>query len=67
MLRHALQVMSHVTVCSVSAVLCYGMLCKGCLMLKCTQQGQSCVTACLASVVLRYYVLSECCFTLPHA
>ena len=52
--------MSHVTVCSASAVLRYNVLGECCFALQRARRVQSCVTACLASAVLCYGVLGEC-------
>ena len=60
MLQHALQVMSHVTVCSASAVLCYGVLGAYYLALRCAQRVLFCITVCSASAVTCYSVLGEC-------
>ena len=59
--------LSHVTVCSVSVVLHYGMIGECCLVLKRAQQVHSCVMACTASAMLRYGVLGECSLVLRRA
>ena len=56
--------LSHITVCSASAVLRYGVLGECCLALRGAWRVLSCITGCLASAVLRYGVLGECCLAL---
>ena len=60
MLQSALQVMSHVTVCSTSAVLRYSVLGECSLALRPARQVMSHVTVCSVSAALRYGMLGEC-------
>ena len=58
--------LSHVVVCSLKAVLRYGMTGECCLVSQHAQRVQSCVTACSASAVSSYRMLEECMLVLQH-
>ena len=65
-LLRAWRVLSHVVVCSLSAVLHYGMTGECCLVLQHAQRVQSCVTPCSASAISSYRMLEECSLVLQH-